>query len=156
MSSRVLKPGEGPVAYVVGDEYTIKTSGAESGGAYSLMEAVVPPQGGPPPHRHSREDEAFYVLEGEVEFSADGQRTVAGPGSWISLAKGSLHYFKNIGQSPARMLILMVPAGLEQFFLEVSQEPGPSSPENPFGIDAAQIEKMLAAAPRYGLEIVKP
>jgi len=60
----LLKPGEGPAFSAVGDVYRILAGGAETGEAYTLCEARVLPGGGPPPHIHHREDEAFFVLEG--------------------------------------------------------------------------------------------
>ena len=100
MESGVLRPGEGRSIWVVGDRYTVKASGEDTGGAYALIEAVVPPGGGPPPHIHHREDKAFYVLEGELLFHVDGRDIPAGAGSWVTLAKGSLHHFKNVGDRP--------------------------------------------------------
>ena len=64
MNNGVLVAGEGRSIWVIGDRYTIKCSGNDTSGAYAMMEAIVPPGHGPPPHIHSREDEAFYVLEG--------------------------------------------------------------------------------------------
>ena len=155
MNSGVLKPGEGRTVWVVGDRYTIKTSGEDTGGAFALIEAVVPPGGGPPPHIHHREDEAFYVLEGELAFHVDGRDIAAGAGAWVTLAKGSLHHFKNVGDRPARMLIVVTPAGLERYFLEVgraaSDEDGESMPPTP-----EDIEKLVAVAPQYGIEIRVP
>ena len=156
MESNVLKPGEGRAVWAAGDRYTIKTSSQASGGAFAVMEALVPPQSGPPPHRHSREDEAFYVLDGELEFHVDGRRIVAGTGAWITLAKGSLHHFKNIGQSPALLLILVVPGGLDAFFVEVGREGNPLSPDTAVTVEPRDIEKMVAIAPKYGIEIVLP
>ncbi len=152
MKTELLPSGAGKTIWVAGDHYTIKTSGTDTGGAFALVEARVPPGGGPPPHRHTREDEAFYLLEGELEFHADGQSFRAGPGAWITLAKGSLHRFRNLSDRDARLLILVAPAGLEQFFLEVGT-PG-DGPPTAFGPD--ELQRMLAAAPRYGLEIQKP
>jgi quercetin dioxygenase-like cupin family protein len=147
--------GEGRSTWVVGDRYTIKASGADTGGAFALIEALVPPQNGPPPHIHHREDEAFYVLEGELEFQVDGRRFSAGPGSWVTLARGSLHSFRNVGTTPARILIVVTPAGLENYFLEVGREPGEDAgtvvvptPED--------IEQLVATAPKYGIEIKLP
>ena len=153
MNISVLEPGEGRSVWVVGDRYTIKASGEDTDGAFALIEAVVPPQGGPPPHRHHREDEAFYVLEGEFEFHSDGRRILAPAGAWAILPRGSLHYFRNVGPSPARMLTLIVPAGFEKFLLEVGREASSFSPEAG-AMRPGDIEKILAAAPRYAIDFV--
>src|SRR5687768_12844659 len=97
MISGILPAKEGRAAWVVGDLYTVKASGADTGGAFALIEVIVPPQSGPPPHRHRREDEAIYVVEGEFEVYIDEQRLAAEPGSWVQMAKNSVHHFKNIG-----------------------------------------------------------
>ena len=155
MNNGVTVAGEGRSIWVIGDRYTIKCSGNDTSGAYALIEAIVPPGGGPPPHIHSREDEAFYVLEGELQFLAEGQSFTATSGAWVTLAKGSLHFFKNIGTKPARMLIVVTPAGLEDFFLEVGREAieGETEPVAPTPED---IQKLIQAAPKYGLEIRMP
>src|SRR3954454_3448789 len=106
MNITFRKPGEGRSVWVVGELYTIKASGEDTGGAFALIEALVPPGGGPPPHIHRREDEAFYVLEGELRSHVDGRAISAGPGAWVTLARGSLPHFKNVGDQPARMLIV--------------------------------------------------
>ena len=113
------------------------------------------PGSGPPPHIHNREDEAFYVLEGEIQFHADGSSFAATSGAWVTLAKGSLHHFKNTGSKPARMLIMVTPSGLENFFLEIGREAidGESEPVAPTPED---IQKLLQTAPKYGLEIRMP
>src|SRR4051812_41941294 len=155
MESGVLGAGEGRSVWVVGDRYTVKAAGEDTGGAFALVEALVPPGGGPPPHVHGREDEAFYVLEGDLLFHADGRSIAAGAGAWVTLARGSLHHFKNVGDRPARMLIVVTPAGLEQFFMEVGrsagEEDGVSMPATP-----EDIEWLLTVAPEYGIEIRLP
>lgn len=155
MKTDVLKAGEGRTIWVVGDRYTIKTSGEETGGAFALVEALVLPGGGPPPHIHHREDEAFYVLEGELAFHVDGRDINAGAGSWVTLAKGSLHSFQNVSDRPAWMLIVVTPAGLERFFLEVGRAASDSDGEHVVPTPE-DIEKLLTTAPRYGLEIRLP
>src|SRR5207244_2601465 len=110
---------------------------------------------GPPPHSHSREDEAFYVLEGELLFHADGRSFTATSGAWVTLARGSLHFFKNTGSIPARMLILVTPSGLENFFLEVGREAIEGDSE-PVAATPEDIQKLLGTAPKYGLEIKLP
>ena len=154
MTNGALKSGEGRAIWVVGDRYTIKAGGEETGGAFALIEALVPPGGGPPPHVHRREDEAFYVLEGEVEFHVEGRPIAAGPGAWVTLARGSLHRFQNVGDRPARMLIVVTPAGLERFFLEVGRATTNDSAS--VAPSPEEIEKLLAVAPAYGLEIHAP
>lgn len=154
MKTGIAKPGEGRSVWVVGDRYTIKVSGDDSAGAFAMIEAWIPPGSGPPPHIHHRDDEGFYLLEGSVEFHVDGQVLRPEPGAWITLEKGSLHWFRNVGESPARMLILATPAGIERFFLEVGRpateadEPLPPTPE--------EIERLLAVSASYGLEIRPP
>ena len=73
MNSGILRPKEGRAVWVVGDHYTVKASGEDTGGGFALIEVLVPSQSGPPPHIHRREDEAFYVLEGEFEVHIDDQ-----------------------------------------------------------------------------------
>jgi quercetin dioxygenase-like cupin family protein len=150
MNTAVLRPGEGPAYWAVGILHTFLTSGEQTGGAYSLMHVVVPPQVGPPPHRHGREDEAFYLLEGEMLFHADGKEFRGTAGAWVTLPKGTRHFFKNVGQSPAKMLVVMSPAGLEKFFMEVG------TPARGDAVTQADIDRLLAAAPKYGLEIGPP
>ena len=119
MQTGMLKAGEGKAYWVVGDLYTILASGEDTGGAYALIHTEVPPGGGPPPHVHRREDEAFYVLEGELAFHADGRDIRARAVAWVMLARGSLHTFKNAGPLTARMLIVVTPSGLERFLASV-------------------------------------
>jgi quercetin dioxygenase-like cupin family protein len=151
MQTGVLRAGEGKSYWVVGDRYTFLATGEDTGGAYALMHALVPPHSGPPPHVHRREDETFYVLEGELTFQVDGRTIVASAGAFVTLPRGSLHAFRNTGATPAKMLILVNPSGLEKFFAEVGQEAtGGSAPAPP------DIEKLLAVAPKYGLEVHVP
>jgi quercetin dioxygenase-like cupin family protein len=154
MQIGILPAGEGRAYWVAGDLYTILAAGEDTGGAYALLHAVVPPGGGPPPHVHRREDEAFFVLEGDLTFQADGRTFPAAPGSWITLPKGSRHTFRNTGAATARMLIVVTPSGLEQFFAEVGLEATTRSSPPP--VTPADIEKLLAVAPRYGIEIQPP
>jgi quercetin dioxygenase-like cupin family protein len=155
MNTGVLSRGEGRSIWLAGDRYTIKTSGRDSGGAFTLIEALVPPGGGPPPHIHSREDEAFYVLDGEVTFHADGNSFKATDGAWITLARGSRHHFRNDGSTLAHMLILASPAGIDEYFLEAGTpaEAGHTQPVLP---TPEEIARLIALAPKYGVEIFAP
>ncbi len=146
--------GEGKKLWVADELVTFKASGEDTGGAYALTDSLVPPGGGPPPHLHHREDEAFWVLEGELEVTVGEATFGAGAGSFVHLPKGVPHAYRNVGAGPARFLTLMVPAGLEGFFEEVGKPGGDASSPPPFGEE--DIEKLLAVAPKYGVEVLPP
>jgi quercetin dioxygenase-like cupin family protein len=145
---------EGRTIAVVGDVYRFLATGDETDGRYAMWEAIVPPGGGPPPHIHSREEEAFYVLEGEITFQVGDQRIVAKAGTFANMPIGSLHSFKNSTDKLARMIISVAPAGLEKMFIEVGQ-PVSSSRQAP-PPSQSEIEKLLEVAPNYGIEIRVP
>jgi len=151
----VRQPGAGRTVAVVGDVYRFLATGEDTGGRYALWEAVVPPGGGPPPHVHSREQEGFYVLEGEITFTVGDQRLVAGAGTFANLPVGTPHSFKNEGGRPARMLISVAPAGLERMFFEFGV-PLPEGSTTALPPTKEEIEKLLAVAPKYGIEIRLP
>ena len=157
MSNRptINTPPQGRTIAVVGDVYRFLATGEDTGGRYALWEAVVPPGGGPPPHVHSREEEGFYVLEGEITFTVNGERVVAKAGTFANMPVGTPHSFRNEGDRPARMLISVAPAGLEQMFFEfgVPVEQGATTAPPP---TKAEIEKLLEVAPRYGIEVLLP
>ena len=94
-------------------------------------------------------------MEGEFEVHIDNQCVTAGPGTWVTLAKGSLHHFKNVSRTIAKMLILATPAGLDQFFLEAGRPATDTLPESG-AATSSDIEKLLAIAPKYGIEIKLP
>jgi mannose-6-phosphate isomerase-like protein (cupin superfamily) len=148
-------PNEGRTLAVVGDVYRFLVTGEETDGRYALWEAIVLPGGGPPPHVHSREEEGFYVLEGQVSFYLGAERIVATAGTCVNVPVGSLHSFKNESQQPAKMLITVAPAGLELMMFEVGRPlpPGATSAPPP---SPDEIARLLAAAPRYGIDIQLP
>src|SRR5262245_10756120 len=110
---------DAPLISVAGDVYAILASGEETGGAYALCEGIIAPGNGPPPHVHTREDETFYVLEGEITFTIAGNQRTAKPGDFFHGPRGIEHTLKNTGSKPARVLVTVLPAGLEKFFREI-------------------------------------
>src|SRR5262249_13197075 len=147
--------GEGRAIAVVGDVYRFLATGEETNGTYALFEAFVNPGGGPPPHIHSREEEGFYVLEGEVTLTIAGKRMVAGPGMFANVPVGTVHSFKNECSQQARMLISVAPAGLEKMFMEVGV---PVLPDATVAAPPTkeEIERLLAAVKKYGIEMMLP
>lgn len=152
MKATIRTPTEGRTVAVLGDVYRFLATGADTNGKYAQWEAIVPPGGGPPPHVHSREEEGFFVLEGEITFTVNGERVVATAGTFANVPVGTPHSFKNESDRPARMLISLAPAGLERMFFEVGVPlaEGATTAAPPTKDD---IEKLLTAAPKYGIEI---
>jgi mannose-6-phosphate isomerase-like protein (cupin superfamily) len=148
----VKDPSEGRTVAVVGDVYRFLATGEETDGKYALFEAIVPPGGGPPPHVHSREEEGFFILEGEITFTIDGKRLVATAGIFANMPVGTPHSFRNESSRPAKMLISVAPAGLEKMFFEVgvTLAEGATTALPP---TKEEIEKLLAVAPSYGIDI---
>jgi len=144
-----LAPGAGERLRVMGDLITFKLRARDTGGAFTLFEGVVAPGGAEPIHLHEREDETFYVLAGQVAFLIGGEWRAAPVGSVIYVPRGTVHGFRNIGETEARLLTLNVPGGLhEELFAAMSQLPPPASPE-----DGAAL---IALARRYGTQILPP
>jgi quercetin dioxygenase-like cupin family protein len=143
--------GEGERLWIVGDTMTLKATGESTGGQLVLLENLTAPGGGPPPHVHTREDEFFHVLDGTFEIRIGDDVHRAGPGGFAYVPRGTLHNFRNVADTPSRILIGFTPAGMEGFFREAGRpalDDGPAPPS-----DADEIARTMAAAPRYGLEL---
>ena len=149
-----IAEGEGKRLWVADQLMTFKVSSEDTGGMYALTDSVVPPQGEAPLHVYHREDEAFWVLEGELEVMVGESTFRASAGSFVHLPKDIAHAYENVGTGPARFLTLMVPAGLEKLFAEVGK-PG-SDVSSPPPLEEEDIDKLLAVAPKYGAEILLP
>lgn len=151
--ARYVSTDTGPSYWGPGDRYTFLVTGAESDGAYFIMEAIVQPGGGPPPHIHHREQEAFYVLEGTLDIQMGDQVVQASAGDFVHIPIGTVHSFRNSGDGVARQLVIFSPGGLEHFFEETLEVVKDRSAPNPENIDAV-VARYVEAAPRYGLEFV--
>jgi quercetin dioxygenase-like cupin family protein len=143
---------------VVGDTYTILVGGNDTNGKYTLIDMHVPPNGGPPPHRHDFE-EMFTVLDGEVEATFRGESMTVRAGETINVPANSPHGFRNISDSPSRLLCMCAPAGQDEFFALVGQPVGTRT-EAPRPLDpaaqAAFIAKAQSLAPQYRTELLPP
>jgi quercetin dioxygenase-like cupin family protein len=140
-----LGPEGGKLLDVLGDIVTVKITGEDTDGAYTIIHTVSPPQGGPPLHIHHREDEAFYVLEGEFEIQCGENKIQAVPGSFVFAPREIPHSFRNINSGPSKVLILATPAGIEKFFEELSELAKQGPPD---------IEKVKEIAQRYEIELI--
>ena len=132
------------------DQIKFLLTGEETGGAFFMAEVSVPPGGGPPPHVHHREEETFYLQQGTLMIQVGGKTLNASPGDCVCLPRKVAHSFKNTGDVEAKFLLVAAPAGLENFFAETfySAAECPQAPP----MTEAFLGRVLAAAPKYGLE----
>jgi quercetin dioxygenase-like cupin family protein len=132
-----------------GGIYNIVATPAETRGAHFAFEATEPPGGGPPLHIHTREDEFFFVLEGEITFYLGGQVFKRTAGGSAFIPRGVAHCFKNTSDKPARVLVLFTPGNIEGFF-----EYGEPFVDGTVPSDDVLIGRLQALAPAYGLEVI--
>jgi quercetin dioxygenase-like cupin family protein len=116
-----------------------------TGGRFTVLEQVTPPGWGPPRHIHSREDEIFYILEGTYELHVNDERRTVSAGASAVLPRHVPHGFRNVASTPGRLLSVITPGGLEQYFLAVAKC---SPPPNP-----AQLVEL---AQPFGLTLLPP
>jgi quercetin dioxygenase-like cupin family protein len=154
-ATQVVAPGDGRALWLATDLHVLKAVGEETGGVFALSEVTVQPQFAPPPHVHRREDESFYVLEGEFEFMLDGDTFTCGPGSFVHLPKGRLHMHRAAGGRPAKALVLVTPAGVEGF-IEEAGEPATDKSAVPPVPEMEEIGRIVEIAGRYGIEVPPP
>ena len=129
----------------------MRSTGETTNGAFALVEHLTTPPGfASPYHTHHLEDEAFYVIEGELAVVVDGKWLKAGPGTYVFGPREIPHGFKVVGNVPVRMLILCAPAGFEHFVLEMS-EPDMTLPPAP-----PDMAKLITLAAKYEIDIHGP
>lgn len=121
MPTTTVRAGEREPLNILGMPLTMLCESRETGGAWSLFEEKVPLGMGPPAHRHDW-DEAYYILEGEVDFEIDGNHVISGVGDFNYLPRNTVHGFKGASASPARVLIFAAPAHGSEFFEELNRE----------------------------------
>jgi mannose-6-phosphate isomerase-like protein (cupin superfamily) len=149
-----LGEGEGEARWWLGGLATIKATSKETDGLYTLVE-VLEPEGEAPLHVHHREDEAFWVLDGEVTFRIGDETIEASAGSFVFGPRDVPHTF-TVHSGSARLLFLLSPGGFEEFIYATS-EPAkehtlPPAPEGP--PSEAEMEQLRAAARQYGGELL--
>jgi quercetin dioxygenase-like cupin family protein len=150
----VAGPGEGEALWFLGILATVKSSAATTGGAVAVIEHLAPRGTGSPLHVHSREDEWFYVLEGELTLWIDGETIQAPAGSFVFGPKGIPHTFI-ISSDEARFLLVTEPAGFEQF-MRIVGEPAQRLEIPPPATEPPDVAVLTAAAAEFGIEITGP
>lgn len=126
---RFLAADGGTTYHVLGDTVRVLATSRDTGGQFCLIDNITPPGGGPPMHLHTREDEAFYVLEGTVEVTVQDTVHTLTPGCYAFGPRGIPHRFQNVGDTPSRMLVFITPGGFEEFFRECAEQIGQNPPD---------------------------
>ena len=143
---------------IVGDTYTILLTGQDTAGRYCLIDMLVPPGGGPPPHRHDFE-EMFTLLQGEVDLIFRGAKSSLRAGETVNIPANAPHQFHNLTGRPARLLCLCSPAGQDEFFKAVGMSlkhrttPPPKLDQT---AQAAFRKKAGKLAAKYRTELLPP
>ncbi len=133
---------------IAGDTYTTLITGDDTNGRFCLLDMLLLPGGGPPPHRHDFE-ESFIVLDGEIEVTFRGNKITAGAGTTVNIPSNAPHQFHNSSSKNARALLLCSPAGQENYFGRVGIPLPTRTSTPPADQKEAQIEKMNKLAPLY-------
>lgn len=144
-----------PAYWMLDHRMTVLIPGEQTHNAYTVLEMFIVPGGGPPPHIHHREDELFYVLEGDMTIFAGEQTVRAGPGTSVHIPAGAVHTFKNEGSEPGRMVIMYAPAGFENYFATVGA-PTTHDDEKAPPVTQEALERFQAYAAQFNLEIILP
>ena len=144
-AAKVLGPSDGRSGFLGSIGVRFMIDGLDSGGGFSLVEHPMSPRAlAAPLHRHSREDEYSFVLEGRVGALLGDDVAEGGPGDLIFKPRNQWHTFWNAGDTPARMLEIISPAGFERYFAELVELGGSTR---------AAPKDLAALAARYGLEV---
>jgi quercetin dioxygenase-like cupin family protein len=142
----IRSPNEGTVLRAFGEEVIVHLSGKDTGGASALWTEITPPGGGPPPHYHENEDETFLVQEGRFGFFRDGRWEELGPGGVAFMPRNVIHTFKNVGDTPGRLLVSTHPSGFEIFFARCAEEFAKPTPPD--------MERIIAISTEHGIHFV--
>ena len=148
-----LASEEGQAVWFLGTLVIMKATGQQTGGAFGLIDNLMPGGFASPYHMHRNEDESFYVVEGEMTFYVGEERVKAEPGAFVYGPRGVPHGFEVNGTAPARILLQNYPAGFERFPVEVGE------PAEELTIPPAEppdMERLMAIAAKYDIEILGP
>jgi mannose-6-phosphate isomerase-like protein (cupin superfamily) len=149
----LVEPGQGQAIWFLANRMSIKATAQQTGGGFGLVESIVAPGFSPPLHVHHREDESFWVLEGEATMRCGDRTFPVGPGSFIFLPHDVPHTFVVESPTPARWLTLLTPGGGEGFFVQAGR---PAEGEGLPPAGPPDMARLKALSEQFGVEIVGP
>ena len=129
-----------------GGPLTFKARAAETARTLTAFENVIAPGDGPPLHSHEVEGESWYIIEGTLRFKVGADIRPAPQGTFVYVPPGTPHCFQNVGDAPARILVLFTPAGMEGFFERFAQLP-PGSTDPALFQEAGRDDGMTVLGP---------
>jgi quercetin dioxygenase-like cupin family protein len=148
---------EGPSLSVVGDTYRIIIGSEQTNGAYALVHMLIPPQGGPPPHSHAKFQEAFYIIDGQIEVITREIKHSATKGSYVNIPfNGPVHKFTNKTDKIAHILCLITPAGMEKMFEDVGKPVAAGTFLPPPQMTPKELKQVQSIAEKYGQKLYPP
>ncbi len=142
---------DAPALWSLGTLMTLRATAEQTGGAFSLMEEVMPKGTEPPPHVHHREDEAFYLLDGALTVRVGDEKFSAGPGSFVFCPRDVPHLL-TVESDVARMLVLCSPGGLDGMFTELGEPAASRTP--PPAAGPPDVERVVRVAATYGADVL--
>jgi len=141
---KIILNGQGKAQNVLGDVQTIKLSGNDTNGKFTIIENHNDPGVGIPMHVHENEDEIFHILEGQMEFELQGKTNLLSKGDMIFLPRMVPHSFRVVGDIKCKAIVTVVPSGIEEMFESLSALP-PGPPD---------FEKVAAICGKQGIRFV--
>ncbi|GLR57978.1 cupin domain-containing protein [Rhizobium indigoferae] len=141
--------------HFLGNIVTFRARYADTKGSFTVIEAYTAPNAGPPPHTQT-DQEAFLILEGRYEIVVGDETKHCGPGDFVHVSPGTLHSFRNIAETPSRLLLINFPGDLhEEFFMAIGEPVAPGTTAFP-PMSAPDVPKIVATAARFGIDIPPP
>jgi quercetin dioxygenase-like cupin family protein len=156
-SLTVVAAQEGYSVSVVGDTYRIIIGSEQTNGAYAFIDMLIPPKGGPGPHSHAAFQEAFYIIEGEIEVITKEKTYTATSGSYVNIPfNGPVHKFTNKTDNIVHILCLTTPAGMEKMFKEIGKPVSADTFLPPPQMTSEELKQFQSIAEKYGQKLYPP
>lgn len=150
ISPRMIAPELKNSYWYIGHLMSFLITSKDTNGSFALLHAIEIKGLEPPPHIHTREDESFYLLDGEINYSVGNEVFKARKGDWMFLPRNILHSFQ-VKTDQAEVLIHLSPGGFEEYFREMS-EPAKAFAVPPRPQGPPDVKRIVETASRYGIK----
>ncbi|MBW6424052.1 cupin domain-containing protein [Rhizobium sp. XQZ8] len=141
--------------HFLGNILTFRARYADTKQTFTVIDVLTAPNAGPPPHTQT-DQEAFLVMEGLYEIIVGDEVRQCGPGEFVHVSPGVMHAFRNIADTPSRMLLINFPGDLHESFFVAIGDPLPAGTTEFPEMQAPDVPKIVATAARFGIDIPVP